>query len=472
VTDTPAQTAQPARTYRVGTLVYSRRALFEVFFWLLWAAFFFQLFEGMAPFMLPLQLRWAGASDTQIGWVNSLTAFLVTCLYPVIGTRSDRHRSPLGRRRPFLYRYTPLVVLSLVLMGAAQPAGAWISRVLSSLGDPAFSAGACTIVWIALTYMLWTSLNAYVSQAYQYLFADVIPQEVIGKYFGLYRAVGAFGSIAFNRWTICWSESHLFVLNCVLGLLFWSAMAMVAWRVKEGEYPPPSPKARGGWDAARRYVRECYTHRFYLTFYCISFFFWGSLAPAGFLVFFATSAGRSGYAPTLGLSLAQFGDARSWTYLVQIPVYFLIGPLIDRFHPIRLSLLGMTLTAATYFAGFWVVRGSTSLCLWMGANQVAVAIFLGAGAALTPKLLPRANYGRLFSANQTFGYASLIGCPILSGWAFETLHDYRLVFILCGVLTALSAAALAALYLQWKQLGGDDAFQPPPVSEESPAPAP
>ncbi len=462
----PPPATPPAPTgpkiYRVGTLTYTRSALLQVMFWMLWGDFFFQLFESMTPVMVPLQLRWEGASDTLIGLISSQSAILAFCIYPIIGMQSDRKRSSLGRRRPFLLWCTPPVVLSLNLMGAAKPAGVWLHRTLSMLGGSGFTAAGCAIAWIALCSVMYVVFNAYIGQTYQYLFADVIPKEVMGKFFGLYRAVGALGNIAFNRWALGWAEAYTLHVYCLIGILYASAFFLIVWKVKEGAYPPPPPKkAGGGLAAAKKYIQECFTHPFYLNYYFISFFFWSSLVPLSFLVFFATSAGQPGYAATLGLSLKEFGQVKGWTFLIQIPTFFLMGPLIDRFHPIRISIIGMFLTSVTYFSCFWLIHGANSLLLWWSINQGAIAIYLGAGAALTPQMLPRERYGQFFSANQTFGYISLIATPPLCGLLLGVVRDYRYIFIFCGVLTALAFVALVLLYRQWKNLGGEQGFQPP-----------
>jgi MFS family permease len=469
--DSAPATTKSEKLYRVGTLTYTKGALFQVFFWMLWGDFFFQLLESVTPALIPLQLRWEGASDTLIGFVGSQSAIVAFCLYPVIGMQSDRHRGRLGRRRPFILWCTPPVVLSLVLLGAAKPAGAVLHNMLGWLGGSNFTVASCTIVWIAICYVMWVIFNAYIAQVYSYLFVDVIPREVMGKFFGLYRAVGAIGNLAFNRWALGQAEAHTIHVYALIGLLYASAFYLIVWKVKEGDYPPPPPKKPGGGlAAARQYCKECFTHPFYLNVYCLSFFFWASLVPLGFIVFFATQAGQPGYAATLGLTLQEFGKVKSWTFLIQIPVFFLMGPLIDRFHPIRVSLVGMFLISVSYFSCYWLIQGAASLLVCWTINQGVLAIYLGAGAALTPRLLPREQYGQFFSANQTFGYSSMILTPPVCGFLLGMVRDYRYLFIFCGVCTSLAFLALITLYVQWKKLGGDRQFSPPnTIGNASPA---
>ncbi len=172
--ESPSAASPAPKTYRVGTLNYTRAALVQVMFWMLLGVVFFQLLQMLPSTALPLQLRWAGASDTLIGFKSSLS----------------------------------------------------------------------------------------------FLVAEVIPPEVIGKFTGFYRALGALGSLAFTRWAFPWIE------------------------------------------------------------------------------------------PTLGLSLDEFGKVKGWTFLVQIPVFLVVGSFVDRFHPMRVAVVGM-LSNWTLFLQWRKLGGDT-----------------------------------------------------------------------------------------------------------------
>ena len=454
---------QGPKVYRVGTLVYTRSALIEVMFWMLWGDFFFQIMSLLPAGVIPLQLRWEGASDTLIGLLcSSLPAVISFFLTPVVGVMSDRHRGRLGRRRPFLMWCTAPVVLSLVLLGAARPMGTLWHQALVPLGGAHLTVAPCTVIWLGLCTTVFVIFNNFAGAAYQYMFADVIPQEVMGKFVGLYRAIGAIGSLAFNYWALGQAETNTLHVYALIALLYAGAFYLIVWRVKEGEYPPPAPKPSGGrLGSIKGYCLECFTHRFYLNYYCLSLFFYGTLPALSFVVFFATQAGKPGYAPTLGLTLQEFGHVKGWTFLAQIPVYFLIGPIIDRFHGIRLVMVGLFLTSLSYFCCFWFIHGAASLLFWWCFNQVAIAIYSAAGMTMSPRLLPRDRYGQFLSANSTLGWITLMITPPLWGLLLGTIRDYRYVFVFCGICTAIAFLASVTLFLQWKQLGGDRHYTPP-----------
>jgi MFS family permease len=453
--------ANEPKLYRVGTLTYTRGKLFQVVFWMLWGDFIFQLLESM-PTVTPLLLRWHGASDTLIGLVGSLSSVVAFLWYPVVATQSDRHRGKLGRRRPFLLWFAPPVLVSLVLLGAVKPAGVWLHGLLSALGSDTVTVAGCSIAWIMVFVVIFLLFNAYIVQVFACLVADVIPVEVMGKFAGFYRAVGALGSLAFNRWVLGWVEAYTFHVYLLIGLLFAGAFSLIIWNVKEGEYPPPPPKTPGGpLGAIREYFQTCFRHPFYLNFFTVTLCFWTSLVPLGFVVFFGTQAGTAGYAPTLGLSLQEFGEVKGWTFVVQMVVFFIVGFFVDRFHALRVAGAGMLLTTVTYFCCFWFVDSKQTLLIWWSLNQAAIAVYLGSAMAMGPRLLPRERYGQFVSANLIYGMVGLILAPPVIGWLLQRIGDYRYVFIFCGVLTALAFMALLTLYAQWKKLGGDKDFAPP-----------
>lgn len=461
----PAAAAAPApKVYRVGTLTYTRGALLQVVFWMLWGDFFFQLLESL-PTITPLLLRWNGASDSTIALVSGTLSSIVSFLwYPFVGTQSDRHRGRWGRRRPFLLLATPPLVLSLLLLGAAKPAGAWVHGMLSSLGVPAVTLAGCAIAWISVCVVVFLLFNAYIVQVYACLIADVIPAEVMGRFSGLYRAVGALGSIVFNRWILGWAETHTFHVYALVALLFAGAFSLIVWNVKEGDYPPPPPKPPGGQLGSMvDYLRTSFSHRFFLNYFGVTFFYWASLVPLNFVVFFATQAGKPGYAPTLGLPLQAFGEVRSWGFALQIPVYFVVGWFADKFHPMRVAVAGMGAVVASYFGCYLFVQDRGSLQLWWIFNQISIAVYLGAATALTPRLFPRERYGQFVSANLIFGMVGLILTPPVIGALMEWLRDYRYAFALCGALNVLAFAALLGLHHQWQKLGGAKGYVPPEV---------
>jgi MFS family permease len=172
------------------------------------------------------------------------------------------------------------------------------------------------------------------------------------------------------------------------------------------------------------------------------------------------------------LSLQDFGEVKGWTYILQIPAFFIVGFFADYFHPLRVALVGMVLTVLSYFCCFWFVDGKMTLLFWWSVNQVAISIFLGASSALGPRVLPRERYGQFVSANYIFGMVGQVLAPPIVGMLMQRIADYRYSFFLSGVLNTLALIALYVFYLQWKRLGGEKSFTPPDPNGGPTPPAP
>ena len=205
-----------AKTYKVGTLVYTSSGLITVMFWMLLGDLCLQIMEQLPTSLVPLQLRCASASDTLIGFITgSLPAVLGILLNPVIGVQSDRHRGRFGRRRPFLLGATPLVVVALIGLGFAKPVSGFLSGVFG-----AESPAAVEIGWIGGCMVVFVVANTYIMQVYQFLFVDVIPAEVMGKFVGCYRAVCALGAFVFHRYMFGQAETQTAWIYVISALLY------------------------------------------------------------------------------------------------------------------------------------------------------------------------------------------------------------------------------------------------------------
>ena len=58
------------------------------------------------------------------------------------------------------------------------------------------------------------------------------------------------------------------------------------------------------------------------------------------------------------------------------------------------------------------------------------------------------------------------------GLLLQWIRDYRYAFLISGLSNVAAFIACVFLYLQWKRLGGDRAYQPPAVGMAQPEPKP
>lgn len=341
--------------YRVGSLTYTRGALLTVLFWMLWADLALQIMESLQT-IIPIQLERLGASSTLTGLVrDTMQAALTLLILPIIGAQSDRHRGPMGRRRPFLLFSILPISVCLISLGYAEP----ISQVLHGLISP-FAAGvtmnAVGISVIIVCAAGFFFFNNYTLPVYQYLIADIIPKEVMGKFIGGYRAVGAISGFLFNKLLFPHVDTHIEYIYITCTLFYAFSFLLLIWRVREGTYPPPAETKRLGPVAfIKSYSTLCFSHGFYWKIYLTSLFYWAAIVPFysfGILYFKATPKGETMTA--LNLFPNELGDIRAWTFLIQLGIFPFLGILIDRFHSLRFLIAGLVGMASCFSLGIFL----------------------------------------------------------------------------------------------------------------------
>jgi MFS family permease len=346
--------AQTGKLYRVGSLTYTKGALLTVLFWMLWADLALQIMESLQT-IIPIQLERLGASSVLTGLVrDTMQAALTLLILPIIGAQSDRHRSPMGRRRPFLLFSILPISICLISLGYADS----ISQLLYGLLSP-FAAGL-TMKTVGISVIIvfaagFFFFNNYTLPVYQYLIADIIPKEVMGKFIGGYRAVGAVAGFLFNKLLFPHVDAHIEYIYITCTLFYAFSFLLLVWRVREGTYPPHTETKRLGPVAfIKSYSKLCFSHGFYWKIYLTSLFYWAAIVPFysfGILYFKAAPKGETMTA--LNLFPNELGDIRAWTFLIQLAIFPLLGILIDRFHALRFLIAGLVGMASCFALGIF-----------------------------------------------------------------------------------------------------------------------
>jgi hypothetical protein len=167
-----------------------------------------------------------------------------------------------------------------------------------------------------------------------------------------------------------------------------------------------------------------------------------------------------------------FGKVRGWTFVAQIPIFLMIGPLIDRLHPLRIMLVALITLSVSYFAGYLFIFSEKGLLVWWVTNQMVFAAALGAYGTLFPRLCPRDIYGAFFAANQVFFMLGLAVITTGCGRLMELTRNYRDIFIISGAFSLLGFIMCLLVFRHWKRLGGDEGFVPPRYQRKPEGPAP
>jgi MFS family permease len=459
MTPAPANAPEsPVPRWRAGTLTYTTAGLVVLFCWLLWGDFAWNMKDRAVGPVGQLMLRNFGASDFIVGLlVGSVPAAIGLILVPIISVKSDRHRGRWGRRIPYLLIPTPIVALSMAGLAFTAPLAAGLHELLgvNSPGEL-----ACRLIVFAF---FWTSFEIFqtVAQAvFGGLINDVVPQAVIGRFFGLFRAVSLLAAIIFNFWLIGHAEEHYREIFLGLALLFGVGFALMCLMVKEGDYPPPEPPGPRQTFAQRYvspivvYLRECYTRPFYLWIFAALML--GGLAGGpvnSFSVF---------YAKSLGLEMDYYGKLLVVTYCCSLALSFFLGWLADKFHPLRVGMVSIGLYAAVMLWGGWAATNPAWFSAAFVAHGVLMGTFITGTASAGQRLFPAAKFAQFASAAGLVGaFGYMVLPPLLGAWLDLTGHVYRHTFAMSGLLALLAFAAFVVVWKKFQALGGIRGYTPP-----------
>lgn len=446
------------RIWKCGTLTYTRFGLINLFLWMLWGDFCYTMMEQLTPTLLPIVLNYHNASNLTIGLlVGSIPAILNFIINPIVSTSSDRTRSRWGRRIPYLLFSSPLVVLFLILVGWADQIGAYVCQLVHG-ENPAL----VIIALLAVFSVGFQVFNLFVASVFFYIFADVVPKELVGRFMALFRLVGTGAGIVFSRYIVPLADVKEYIPWIFTGvaLIYLVSFTSMCLMVKEGEYPPPEKITQPSvFGMIKKYIRECFSIRFYL------FLFTGlainnvsNCCRVMFNLLFAQK--------DLHLSLEQYGHITSVTMLATMFAYIPLGWLVDKFHPLRIYILGGFLIIAANVFGFFWCYDYNSFYVVSFLITATYVLQSGSGLPLTVRLYPSAQYGQFCSANAMIGSLWLVVANA-GGGAFIDCFGYRYIFVWDFIFTIIATGLLLVVYAMWKNYGGDRNYVAPVIQNSS-----
>jgi maltose/moltooligosaccharide transporter len=458
--------------YKIGTLTYTKAGIVALFLYLLWGDFCFSLMEGVLPNLLPIDLSKMGASNWTIGLLmTALPQFMTLFVNPAVSFRSDRFRSRWGRRIPFLAVATPFVVVFLVLLGYGEQIG----RALHHYAFQGKASELTVVLTVVCVMMIcFQFFNSFITSIYYYLFNDVVPRAFLARMMTLFRTVGSLASISYNFFVFPYSEHHTAEIFLGAALLYLVGFTVMCWNVKEGKYPPPPENIdhRTGFIAdLKTYGSECFKHRFYWLIF---------LANASWsLTWVSTSFGTLLSLDVMGYSRAFLGNLSWITLTVSLFLLYPAGILADRYHPLRIMLLGLGIKLVfsplgvllPFLRPHLTLAGAQHCSIALSAINVPIDAIVAAGeVALFMRLFPQDRYGQYCSANAAVRSIAMIiggfsvGYFLDSMKALDPIHPdlcYRFVPMWNFVFQSGYVFFYYLVYREWLRLGGMKGFVPP-----------
>jgi len=463
MTQESAQSAQ--KVFKVGTLVYTTGGLVALFCWLL---------GGEFPLMFKDRALGACATQliTKIG-VSDLFYSLVVIAFPnftniflcpIIAYISDRHRGRFGRRIPFLMFTTPFVVVGTAGLGFSIMLGEQLCRFTEFLHPGLISLHTAQIIcfsvfWVILDF--GATLTGTIANA---LFTDVVPPEVMGRFFGINRGLSLGAGIIFNAVLMGMvNEYYLYIFSGV-ALFYALGLITVCVKVKEGEYPPVPPPEPGTSAMGKiispilTYFKQCFSHPYYVLLIVVFSF---SRYACGPFNMYAVRYGLS-----LDVDMTLYGRVVATAYVGSFLLSFPLGWIADKIHPLRatmvaLILYGITMAYGWFFVGQHVDRFVIVLFL----HTIISGCYITVSASLQPRLYPRAIFAQFHSAFSIICAALTCLCAWCFGELLEYFGTYKVVFPGCIVLTTAAVIGYVFVLQKFKKYGGDKAYRAPMPDE-------
>ncbi len=449
----------PRQIWRVGTLTYTSAGLAVLFCWLLWGDFAWAMKDRAIPPIVQLLLKKFGASDMVAGLLfGSLPPALGLFLGPIIGYKSDRHRGRWGRRIPFLLISTPIAVLGIVGLALSPALGAHLDKWLGPLS---WGPNYCTLIVLGLFWMLFEFGTVTANSVYGALINDVVPQPVLGRFFGLFRALSLIAGIIFFFGMGDQAETEkLYVwIFLAMGALYGIGFTIMCLKVKEGEYPPQPPmdsgqRALGFRQTAKTYFQECFGNKYY-------WWFFGATTVAGlatgpvnlYSIYFATS---------INMDLSRYWTCLGLTYCVSLVLAYPMGWLADRFHPLRLAIGVLVLYALVTLWGGLFARDPQTFAIALVAHGAVAGIWNTATASLNMRLLPKAEFAQFASAAGMVGSLAWMTLAPISGFLLDHFHhEYRYTFFMGFVLSIMGLMGCLVVHGKFMALGGPNNYVAP-----------
>ncbi len=446
--------------WKVGTLTYSISGLVVLFTWLLMGDFAWNARERTVIPLAQIMLKGGGASDALVGLlVGSFPAAMGMLISPIIGYRSDRHRSKLGRRIPFLLISTPLAAASMVGLAFSPAAGEWLHQILGALspGRPGCFLVLFSLCWVAFEIAAITGNNLFLA-----LINDVVPRAMLGRFFGLFRIVSLGVGIGFNFFLMGKAESHLLQMFLALAGIYGLGFGLMCLRVKEGAYPQPPEKTRrvGFFTAVKQYFRECFYHPYYRWLFGVSALAIVAFAPVNTFSIF--------YAKSVGMGLDDYGKALAIGFVLSLIVSYPVGVLADRVHPLRIAIGSLFLYIPLCFWGALFAKTPGTFAFGFVAHVVVTGLYFTGTASIGQRLFPKETFAQFASAAQIIlGLLTMLVPPAMGVLLDKTGHRYPLTFLAGGILSVVASAGFFVLLAYFKRLGGDQRYSPPIIGEST-----
>lgn len=387
---------------------------------------FWQVYDGIIPLILKDYFK---IGDFASGWIMAIDNILALFMLPLFGLFSDKLKTPIGRRMPFILGGTAMACLMMLII----PYAANTQNLL--------------LFFIGLGIVLF-AMATYRSPAVA-LMPDVTPKphrSMANAVINLMGAIGGLlmlGAIAFlvpktnlPDYTLLFSVTIALMAACV-ALLFFTikepacALQMRKDSVKMGiEQEDSSNKSTGSGPKMEKAVFKSFM------FILASIFFW-------FMGYNAVTTSFSKYAVhAWGLEGGSYATVLLVAQAAAIVSYIPVGIIAGKIGRKKTILAGVAMLALAFSAALMFKNFSAIIFLFFAFAGVGWAFINVNSYPMVVEMSNGADIGKYTGYYYTVSMSAQIITPIISGWFLEnvgysTLFPYGAFFVALSFVTML-----------------------------------
>lgn len=395
---------------------------------------FWQMYDNLVPLILTNTFH---LNETLSGAIMAADNVLALFLLPLFGGLSDKCKSPMGRRRPFIL-FGTLAAIVLMIQ-------------LPILADSYYAApsGGKIALFIVCLGLLLVAMGTYRSPAVA-LMPDITPKPLRSKANAIINLMGAVGGIAYLLVTTFLyhvkSETYVsyFPLFVIVAGIMAVALAIVMFFINEPElvkkqkayesrHPEDELTERGeNGEILPKDVKRS------LIFLLCSISLW-------FVGYNGVTTWFSVYAENVwGMSLGQANTCLTIATGGAIASYIPVGNIASRIGRRKTIRFGTLLLSGSFLAAFLLTMGLH------GFSPILYVLFLLVGlawASINVNSLPMvvemcsgSEVGKFTGLYYTFSMSAQIITPIVAGWllrnvSYLSLFPYAAVFVFISFIT-------------------------------------
>ena len=382
---------------------------------------FWQLYDNVVPLILKETFH---LGDDVAGVVMAMDNVLALFMLPLFGKLSDRTRTPIGRRMPYLLGGTAAAVVLMNLLPLADRTRQFTLFIVS-LG------------------LLLVAMGVYRSPAVA-LMPDITPKPLRSKGNAIINLMGALGGVftlgvtGFLVTVDAEGRNDYTRLFLAVAALMALSVVVVFLTIRENRLaaavsdaqPQKEPEKAGGMDALPRDMRRSLM----LILLSVSLWFMGyNAVTSAFTKYVSVRWGYDIAAASRCLMVATVGAVLS---------YLPVGALASRFGRKRLIQAGVLLLAACFGAAAFYHTFHASLYVLFALVGAAWAMINVNSYPMVVEISKSADVGKYTGYYYTFSMAAQIATPILSGLLLEHV-GYHTLLPYAAVMVALSFVTIS-----------------------------